>query len=764
MVWRPSSGGFALTVIGKATFDLRPGELRLAEQQEDPNEDDNFWDDDPNRSVYSPGDLVAFKPRADVLLVGKAFAPGKVPARSLLVRLAVSGIDKSVEVHGDRGWTPEGGLRDAVPFTSMQLRYERAASGAENPVGVRFDPGGAGALPNLQAPGSAQGRRGDAVAPIGFGPIAARWPARRAKLGRWAASFPPRRWADQILPEDLDASFFNVAPPDQQAERITAGDRLLLENLSPLQPRLVTEVPHLRPRAFVNRGGGLEEVALVCDTLWIDTDRAVCTLTWRGQLGLHGPGDEGRVSFLLEQPGRALQWPEIQQRCARGPGRGVDEGEHASEGTREYRLPIRESFADGALPFVSNAASEALPPARPAASTPPWLEPGARSAPATDLSGETVLPGALRVPQRWPQQAAVRPLPLPPIPRHSEPPPAPPPPLPVTSSLLASSNLAAATPLEPLPVAVTIGTALSAAPVAAPKPAEGAPLASAVAPSRAASSEIVDLLWFDPTAPDRVRLHLPWQELVAKLRPVPPEDEDDPLEDPPAVVDRRDVFNLITEGTPDSLDDLDLCLASATTPAGAFDPPLALVSGELELAFDDLEILKATLTAVAPFSAGADKKLKEAFDAATEALQSPWIQASGRATENLTTRVRDAFPHASWSLPAGYLDQQVERILVEKRHHQKRELLGDTWIRVLLGPSAPAGRAQKGQGVPTLLPVALAGKLPLYPRFSARLVVEVHLQQDAYESHPHVLRCLALARVVPARPAGRPAGKGPPPR
>jgi hypothetical protein len=756
LVWRPSSGGFALTVIGKATFDLRPGELRLAEQQEDPNEDDDFWDDDPHRSVHSPGDLVPFKPRADVVLVGQAFAPGKVPARSLLVRIAVSGVDKTVEVCGDRGWTPEAGVREGVPFTSMQLRYERAANGAENPVGVRIDAGAAGPLPNLQAPGSSQGRRVDAIAPVGFGPIAARWPARRAKLGRWAASFPPRRWEDQLLPEDLDASFFNVAPPDQQPERITAGDRLVLENLSPQHPRLVSEVPHARPRAFVDRGNGLEEVALVCDTLWIDTDRAVCTLTWRGQIGLHGPADEGCVSFLLDQPSRPLRWSEIQAQCSRSAARSVeDQGTHvdegSGEGTREYRLPRRQpSFADGALPFVSNAAPEPLPPARPAASTPPWLEAGARPAPAPNLGSETVLPGALRVPPRWPHETPSRPIspaPLPSItPRAEPPPPAPPPPLPVMSSVLAASNLAAVATLEPVP----------------PSP-EPAPLVAVAATIRAASSEIIDLLWFDPKAPDRVRLHLPWQELVAKLRPAPAADEDDPIEDPPEVVDRRDVFNLIAEGEPHSLDDLDVCLASATTPKGAFTPPLALVSGELELTFDDLETLKATLAAIAPFTAGPDKKLKDAFEAATEGLQSPWIQATGRATEGLTTRLRDAFAQGNWSLPAGYLDQQVERILVEKRHHQRRELLGETWIRALLGPPGAAARAQKAQGVPVYLPPSLAGKLPLYPRLVARLVVEVHLQQDAYETNPHALRCLALARVAPARPPRVP-GKAPPAR
>src|ERR1700733_12702097 len=82
--WRMRNGGHALTVVVKGTYDLAPGELRLDEQQEEPNEDENFWDDDPRRSLHAPSDLAIFKVRADVVLVGKAFAPKQAPGRSLL--------------------------------------------------------------------------------------------------------------------------------------------------------------------------------------------------------------------------------------------------------------------------------------------------------------------------------------------------------------------------------------------------------------------------------------------------------------------------------------------------------------------------------------------------------------------------------------------------------------------------------------------------------------------------------------------------------
>jgi hypothetical protein len=773
LVWRASSGGFALTVICKATFDLRPGELRLAEQQEDPNEDDNFWDDDPNRSVRSSSDLVPFKPHADVMLVGQAFAAGKAPVRSLLARLAVTGVDKTVEVCGDRMWTPEGGLREGPPFTSMQLRWERAAGGPENPVGVRVDGRAGGPLPNLQMPGGGAGS-------AGFGPVAPRWPGRRAKLGRHAGSFPPRRWQEELVPEDLDASFFNAAPPDQQVERIEPGAVLLLEHLHPQHPRLVAELSKARPRAFVDRGGGLEEVSLTCDTLWIDTDRAVCTLTWRGQIGLHGPGDEGRVTFLLDQPARPLAWPEIQRQCARrpAPSFGVpgalgespqpssrpepaqpappsvapppveDAGRSGSEGTREYHVKrLVPSRSDAALPFVSNAAAEPPSAPRPSASVvPPWLEAKTAAPVVSEMGGETLLPGALRVPARWPRAEPTASVPAPtPPPRRSDPPP----PL---SSQPPQPPLVMPPPLAAPAVVPIAKLVTSAPPLPVPEPAVTPPAERPPA-ARAQPGEVIDLIWFDPATPDRARVHLPWQELIAKLRPVPPapERDEEVPEPPPEVVARGDVFAVVTDADPTSLDDLDQCLAAATSPRGAFEPALALVTGELELTFDDLETLKATLAAVAPFSAGPDKKLKDAFDAAGEALKSPFLQTTGRAVESLVTRLRETFAQGSWNLPAGWLDQQVERALVEQRRYQKRGVLGETWIRALLGP--------RGAAVPTYLPEALAPRLPLYARFPARLVVEVHLQQDGYESHPAALRALALARVVPARPPPRAPGR-----
>src|SRR5262245_32502808 len=142
-VWQPRPLTYTLTVAAKLTFLLAPGELRISDVQEPLNEEDNYWDDDPSRSLYSPSDLVPTKPRADVLLVGNAYAARQESTRHMTVRLIIGHqIDKSIEVFGDRAFGPGGAILESSRFVRMPLRYERASGGpgTANPVGMR--PGG----------------------------------------------------------------------------------------------------------------------------------------------------------------------------------------------------------------------------------------------------------------------------------------------------------------------------------------------------------------------------------------------------------------------------------------------------------------------------------------------------------------------------------------------------------------------------------------------------------------------------------------------
>lgn len=308
-VWQSQDGRHAQTVVVKATFKLTQSKVTLAEEQDAANEEDGYWNDDPSRGIVAPSDKAPYKPRADIMLVGHAYAPNKQPTRAVVARVTIGNLDKAIEVVADRAFRlHDGQLLEGQRFAKARLSWDRAAGGPDtnNPVGMRFDaqPDAYGMIPipNLQPAGFFVSKRSDVFAPICFAPIAPAWPGRVERLGRAAGAFPKPGWTDVPLPEGLDPMFFQAAPPDQQVPEIRANERIILENLHPDHPRVVTSLPGLRPRAFVERATGeREEVAFVADTLLIDTDRLVCVVVWRGRIGLRHPQEAGRISVTLAE-------------------------------------------------------------------------------------------------------------------------------------------------------------------------------------------------------------------------------------------------------------------------------------------------------------------------------------------------------------------------------------------------------------------------------------------------------------------------------
>src|SRR5262249_48603133 len=144
-----------------------------------------------------------------------------------------------------------------------------------------------------------------------FGPIAATWPARRqrrALAGPWSGSV-----AHEPLPDGLDPAYFMSAPSDQALGALRADERIILENLHAEHARLVTSLPGVGRRVFIDTQWHAPwELKLACDTLWIDTDRSLCTLTWRGQAKTEGPSQPGRVVVGMEKAGVPLSWANVE--------------------------------------------------------------------------------------------------------------------------------------------------------------------------------------------------------------------------------------------------------------------------------------------------------------------------------------------------------------------------------------------------------------------------------------------------------------------
>jgi len=295
-VWRRGDGGRALTVVCKVTYELRPEISPPARAQDDINAEDIHWGGDERHSLRAPSDLVPFKQRADVLVTGHVYAPPGQSVRSLSVRLVVGAMEKSLAVYGDRSFLPSGQLSEPAELKKVPLCWERAAGGpgTSNPVGVSFNSMGHGGgwrwAPNVQPPEIVAASARDPLPPAGMGPLAPAWPDRSRKLGSFAASWDHRRWPDHPLPSDIDAAYFNSAPRNQQVDQIAPNELLILENLHPQYPRLATRLEGIVPKAVLRRharpGEPEKPLNLRCDTLWIDTDRSVCCVTWRGSIAL----------------------------------------------------------------------------------------------------------------------------------------------------------------------------------------------------------------------------------------------------------------------------------------------------------------------------------------------------------------------------------------------------------------------------------------------------------------------------------------------
>ncbi|MFS8069824.1 MAG: DUF2169 domain-containing protein, partial [Byssovorax sp.] len=99
VTWRHLSAATAqeswsITLVVKATYSLRAGESPLAVEQDLPQEADAFWNNDERKSLRVAGDLAPFKSRAELLVIGSAYAPAKRPVEHLSARVGVGDLDK----------------------------------------------------------------------------------------------------------------------------------------------------------------------------------------------------------------------------------------------------------------------------------------------------------------------------------------------------------------------------------------------------------------------------------------------------------------------------------------------------------------------------------------------------------------------------------------------------------------------------------------------------------------------------------------------
>ena len=390
--WVPRTGGPMLTVICKATFPLVPGLAELAAAQDDVNLRDLHAGNDTNKGLYSASDIAPYKRQADVTLVGRCYAAAGELAKELSPRLQVAGIDKRVVVHADRHFSRDTKLHDGNFFSKMAIGYERAAGGARtvNPVGIDMSRGpdedGRTVAPNVQPVGYTLAVVNMPPPPAGFGPIAAAWPGRAELVGSDARQWLASDWSATQMPEQWHWGYFNVAPADQRVAALSADLQIALEHLHPEHPQLAMQLPGVAPCVFVDgEGQPPRQLAMVADTLWIDTNRLVVTLCWRGQAEIALTSRSLRALVAMCPSGQQLSYEQV---CAMQPweppsSETLGSGDEAKTVARPRPAPPSKRGKTTPVPLVPSSDC-----------TPAWMPP------TSTLSGADGAPtvGKLEVP------------------------------------------------------------------------------------------------------------------------------------------------------------------------------------------------------------------------------------------------------------------------------------------------------------------------------------------------------------------------------
>lgn len=225
------------------------------------------------------------KERAEVLVSGDFQAPGGKPQPAGRVRLILGPIDKTLFVFGDRHWKKNAamtwGMSEPEPIQAMPITYAHAFGGPRhkpNPLGKGMvaetgpDGGERILLPNIELPHQLVVSKDDKPDPAGFGAIDLTWPQRAAKSGTY-----DQQWYDTRFPglaDDIDWTFFNTAPEDQQLDGFfNGGEQFSIEGMHAEKSRIESGLPDIRPRCFITRQKGsdsvFEEIELRMDTLWL---------------------------------------------------------------------------------------------------------------------------------------------------------------------------------------------------------------------------------------------------------------------------------------------------------------------------------------------------------------------------------------------------------------------------------------------------------------------------------------------------------------
>jgi hypothetical protein len=276
--------GCALLV--KATYEIREGGLELTT--------DAPWPIhlEPLDTAYGTfqGEVASRKPKTDVLVLGKAKAPGGEAVRQMTVSVSVGSFRHSLAIFGDRRWERSAsGLRatEPLPFREMPIVWANAFGGklttpvgdmpnTDNPAGKGFfldDKEGDGVpLPNVEDPSALIRSPKDLPKPVGWAPYPLAGGVRMAKL----------RAADgtSLPAETVEPWIMGWAHPDLIIETPATGARIEVQGLTPGGP-ISTAVPAFPARATLVLGEELRSLSPRLDTIIVQAEERRLVVRWR---------------------------------------------------------------------------------------------------------------------------------------------------------------------------------------------------------------------------------------------------------------------------------------------------------------------------------------------------------------------------------------------------------------------------------------------------------------------------------------------------
>jgi hypothetical protein len=330
-------GGHIFGVLTKRTYDIVPGGSCLrATTDKKLVPGDVHYDDPVNSTVKFESDFIPFKIATDVVLNGRAHAPGGQRVTSLNASLMIGHHRKDLLVLGDRVARYKGkqdpAFTDPQPFETMDLRYERAYGGVDiysepkmqcvygrNHLGRGYVVTNTKSsvenlpLPNIEDPDDlltpARLCVGDFMQwenqpmPQGLGWTMKMWRPRSSYAGvmpadraleqelrsAYALLVPPAQrklYMETQLPT-MDFRFFNGASKDLVLPFLSGTEQVRLLNLDP-RGDTQFQLPGERPRIGLDIGLGMQEPEAFLHTVLIRIDDRQVDLIWRGAIPYPG--------------------------------------------------------------------------------------------------------------------------------------------------------------------------------------------------------------------------------------------------------------------------------------------------------------------------------------------------------------------------------------------------------------------------------------------------------------------------------------------